>query len=158
MWGCRCGAETAGAKPSWTGRLLADPALLTSKIREEAGELCATWEQGEGPERAASEMADLLYHAMVLLNLQVGFWGLQGCWVWHGAGTGLCRNAPLQQRQSQHDQHQHPRRHAHSTPTGQGVPMERVLHVLRSRFGTSGVEEKAARKPKRADAKPLGHA
>jgi phosphoribosyl-ATP pyrophosphohydrolase/phosphoribosyl-AMP cyclohydrolase len=30
----------------------------------------------------------------------------------------------------------------------QGVPMEDVLRVLRQRFGTSGVEEKAARPPK----------
>jgi phosphoribosyl-ATP pyrophosphohydrolase/phosphoribosyl-AMP cyclohydrolase len=41
-------------------------------VREEAGELCQTLEAGEGAERAASEMADLLYHSMVLLNLQVG--------------------------------------------------------------------------------------
>lgn len=40
-------------------------------MREEAGELCQTWEADEGKERAASEMADLLYHAMVLLNVQV---------------------------------------------------------------------------------------
>lgn len=39
--------------------------------REEAGELCATLEDGEGAERAASEMADVLYHAMVLLAKQV---------------------------------------------------------------------------------------
>jgi len=30
----------------------------------------------------------------------------------------------------------------------QGVPMEEVLRVLRKRFGTSGIEEKAARPPK----------
>lgn len=41
------------------------------QVREEAGELCQTWEDNEGKERAASEMADLLYHAMVLLNVQV---------------------------------------------------------------------------------------
>lgn len=68
-------------------------------MREEAGELCETLEQSEGAERAASEMADLLYHSMVLLNLQ-------------------------------------------------GVAMEDVLRVLRKRFGTSGIEEKAARPPK----------
>lgn len=33
--------------------------------------MCQTWEASEGKERAASEMADLLYHAMVLLNVQV---------------------------------------------------------------------------------------
>ena len=41
------GAAT-GAKPSWTARLLADPALLCKKVREEAGELCETWENSEG--------------------------------------------------------------------------------------------------------------
>ena len=61
----------AGGKPSWTARLLGDPDLLCAKVREEAGELCQTLEAGEGRERAASEAADLLYHAMVLLNLQV---------------------------------------------------------------------------------------
>ena len=40
-------------------------------MREEAGELCQTLEQDEGKERAASEMADLLYHSMVLLKAQV---------------------------------------------------------------------------------------
>jgi phosphoribosyl-AMP cyclohydrolase / phosphoribosyl-ATP pyrophosphohydrolase len=59
-----------GSKPSWTRRLLEDPALLCSKIREEAGELCETYEKNEGKERAASECADVLYHAMVLLNVQ----------------------------------------------------------------------------------------
>ncbi len=39
-------------------------------MREEAGELAAALEGGEGAERAASEAADLLYHALVLLNLQ----------------------------------------------------------------------------------------
>jgi phosphoribosyl-ATP pyrophosphohydrolase/phosphoribosyl-AMP cyclohydrolase len=31
----------------------------------------------------------------------------------------------------------------------QGVPMEDVMRVLRKRFGTSGIDEKAARPPKR---------
>ena len=56
---------------SWTAKLLADPALCCAKVREEAAELAATWEGGEGPERAASEAADLLYHSLVLLNSQV---------------------------------------------------------------------------------------
>lgn len=43
---------------------------LCQQVREEAGELCQTMEAGEGRERAAAEMADLLYHAMVLLRLQ----------------------------------------------------------------------------------------
>ncbi|KAG2438933.1 hypothetical protein HYH02_010727 [Chlamydomonas schloesseri] len=59
-----------GSKPSWTARLLGNPELLCKKIREEAGELCQTLEANEGRERAASEMADLLYHSMVLCNLQ----------------------------------------------------------------------------------------
>ncbi|KAI8111222.1 hypothetical protein M9434_004795 [Picochlorum sp. BPE23] len=57
-------------KPSWTVKLLNNPELLCSKVREEAGELCETWENDEGKERAASEAADLIYHAMVLLNVQ----------------------------------------------------------------------------------------
>lgn len=84
-----CGFPTlcthAADKPSWTAKLLADPELLCKKVREEAGELCQTLEQGEGRERAASEAADLFYHAMVLLNAQVGL----GCvWQvgWHGFG------------------------------------------------------------------------
>lgn len=88
-----------GAKPSWTRRLLDNPELLCAKVREEAGELCEAWEKGEGREAAASEMADVLYHSMVLCNLQ-------------------------------------------------GVGMEDVLAVLRNRFGTSGVEEKASRPPR----------
>ena len=61
----------AGGKPSWTAKLLNNPELLCKKVREEAGELCQTLEENEGPERAASEAADLLYHSLVLLNLQV---------------------------------------------------------------------------------------
>lgn len=49
------------------------------QVREEAGELCQTLEANEGQERAASEMADLLYHAMVLLNVQVGGVDFVGC-------------------------------------------------------------------------------
>lgn len=63
-------AQPSEGKPSWTARLLSNPELLCKKIREEAGELCQTLEASEGPERAASEMADLMYHSMVLLNLQ----------------------------------------------------------------------------------------
>lgn len=61
-------ADLADSKPSWTAKLLANPALLCSKVREEAGELCETVENGEGHERTVSEAADLLYHAMVLLR------------------------------------------------------------------------------------------
>ena len=63
-------AVKEGDKPSWTRKLLDNPELLCKKIREEAGELCETLENDEGKERAASEMADVLYHSMVLLNLQ----------------------------------------------------------------------------------------
>jgi len=64
-------AETGepGSKPSWTQRLAGDPALLCKKVREEADELCEALEQGEGADRVASEAADLLYHAMVLLQV-----------------------------------------------------------------------------------------
>ncbi|KAK6153305.1 hypothetical protein DH2020_012944 [Rehmannia glutinosa] len=54
-------------KSSWTKRLLIDEKLLCSKIREEADELCRTLEENEDKSRTASEMADVLYHAMVLL-------------------------------------------------------------------------------------------
>eukprot|EP01026_Neomeris_dumetosa_P027156 TRINITY_DN2208_c1_g1_i12.p1 TRINITY_DN2208_c1_g1~~TRINITY_DN2208_c1_g1_i12.p1 ORF type:complete len:311 (+),score=19.20 TRINITY_DN2208_c1_g1_i12:31-933(+) len=89
--------QVEGEKPSWTAKLLNNPDLLCKKIREEAGELCETLEKQEGPERCASEMADVLYHSMVLLNKQ-------------------------------------------------GVKVEDVLRILRSRFGVSGIEEKASRK------------
>lgn len=61
----------SGGKSSWTAKLLGDPELLCKKVREEAGELCQTLEADEGRERAASEAADLLYHSLVLLNVQV---------------------------------------------------------------------------------------
>lgn len=38
--------------------------------REEADELCRTLEESEGESRTASEMADVLYHSMVLLARQ----------------------------------------------------------------------------------------
>jgi phosphoribosyl-ATP pyrophosphohydrolase/phosphoribosyl-AMP cyclohydrolase len=88
-----------GEKPSWTAKLINNPELCCKKVREEAGELCQTWEANEGKERAASEAADLIYHAMVLLNVQ-------------------------------------------------DVSLGEVCAVLRSRFGTSGIEEKASRAPK----------
>ncbi|KAL8057203.1 hypothetical protein ABFX02_04G169100 [Erythranthe guttata] len=59
-------SESTG-KPSWTKRLLLDEKLLCSKIREEADELCRTLEENEDTSRTASEMADVLYHSMVLL-------------------------------------------------------------------------------------------
>ncbi|XP_057847225.1 histidine biosynthesis bifunctional protein hisIE, chloroplastic isoform X1 [Cryptomeria japonica] len=57
-------------KPSWTKKLLDDQKLLCSKIREEANELCQTLEDNEDKSRTASEMADVLYHSMVLLAIK----------------------------------------------------------------------------------------
>ncbi|KAG6429891.1 hypothetical protein SASPL_107947 [Salvia splendens] len=62
--------ENPDSKPSWTKRLLLDEKLLCSKIREEADELCRTLEENEDQTRTASEMADVLYHAMVLLSVK----------------------------------------------------------------------------------------
>lgn len=39
-------------------------------FREEADELCRTLEENEDQTRTASEMADVLYHAMVLLAVK----------------------------------------------------------------------------------------
>ncbi|KAK0574775.1 hypothetical protein LWI29_028830 [Acer saccharum] len=63
-------AAPENGKPSWTQRLLLDDNLLCSKIREEADELCRTLEENEDKSRTASEMADVMYHAMVLLTLK----------------------------------------------------------------------------------------
>ncbi|KAG8378897.1 hypothetical protein BUALT_Bualt07G0032300 [Buddleja alternifolia] len=63
-------SENPDGKKSWTKRLLLDDKLLCSKIREEADELCRTLEENEDQSRTASEMADVLYHAMVLLSLK----------------------------------------------------------------------------------------
>ncbi|KAG6555659.1 hypothetical protein Mapa_002895 [Marchantia paleacea] len=57
-------------KPSWTKKLVENPKLLCSKIREEADELCRSLEEMEGRERTISEMADVLYHSMVLCSVQ----------------------------------------------------------------------------------------
>eukprot|EP00803_Ostreobium_quekettii_P006963 evm.model.scf_1970.1 EVM.evm.TU.scf_1970.1 scf_1970:10381-13878(+) len=92
----RAAMESGSDRASWTSRLLSDNKLLCKKVREEADELCRTLEQHEGAERGAEEMADLLYHSLVLLNQQ-------------------------------------------------GVKAEDVMRVLRGRFGTSGIEEKASR-------------
>ncbi|HEU4536606.1 MAG TPA: phosphoribosyl-ATP diphosphatase, partial [Polyangiaceae bacterium] len=55
-------ARRADAPPgSYTARLLADPALLASKLREEANELVAA----ESPADVAGEAADLLYFTLV---------------------------------------------------------------------------------------------
>ncbi len=49
---------------SWTKKLLDDPALLQSKIREEADELARAIDN-EPDENVIYEAADLLYHALV---------------------------------------------------------------------------------------------
>ncbi|KAI9170308.1 hypothetical protein LWI28_025834 [Acer negundo] len=63
-------AAPENEKPSWTQQLLLDDNLLCSKIREEADELCRTLEENEDKSHTASEMADVMYHAMVLLTLK----------------------------------------------------------------------------------------
>ncbi len=49
---------------SWTKKLLDDPTLLSSKIREEANELCVAIDK-ESDEQVIYEAADLLYHSLV---------------------------------------------------------------------------------------------
>jgi phosphoribosyl-ATP pyrophosphohydrolase/phosphoribosyl-AMP cyclohydrolase len=49
---------------SWTARLLSDPALLRKKILEEATEVC----EAETRSHLTWELADLFYHAMVLME------------------------------------------------------------------------------------------
>ena len=51
---------------SYTAALLADPALIGEKVREEADEV-ARAAAGESDERVAEEAADVLYHLTVLL-------------------------------------------------------------------------------------------
>ena len=163
------GAAAAGGKPSWTARLLADPALCCKKVREEAGELCQAWEQGEGADRAASGgrlnsrpplgaatlngrpqqslhcpfsfvllagMGDRVHGRLYLLGPLCGarhrpltrpYWSLP-CPV----------PAPAEAADLLY--------HSLVLLNIQGVSLEEVCGVLRSRFGTSGVEEKASRK------------
>jgi phosphoribosyl-ATP pyrophosphohydrolase/phosphoribosyl-AMP cyclohydrolase len=52
---------------SYTAKLLADPDLIGSKVREEADEV-ARAVAGESDERVAAETADLLYHVEVALR------------------------------------------------------------------------------------------
>jgi len=54
---------------SWTRKLLNDRALLLSKIREEADELCVAIDD-ESDTQVIYEAADLLYHALVGLGLR----------------------------------------------------------------------------------------
>ena len=61
-------AERRDADPgeSYTARLLADPAGIGAKVREEADEV-ARAAADESDERVAAEAADVLYHLTVLL-------------------------------------------------------------------------------------------
>ena len=52
---------------SWTKKLLDDKALLLSKIREEANEVCVAINE-ESDEQVIYESADLLYHTLVGLG------------------------------------------------------------------------------------------
>ena len=58
---------SAGAKPSYTVRLLRDRNLRLKKIGEEAAELVTACADGDA-ERAAEEAGDLVYHALVALR------------------------------------------------------------------------------------------
>ena len=85
------------AAASYTAKLLADPALATKKLGEEAIEAVIAATQGDKPALAA-ESADLIYHWLVVL----------------AAG---------------------------------GVSLDDVAARLEAREGTSGLTEKAGRKP-----------
>jgi phosphoribosyl-ATP pyrophosphohydrolase/phosphoribosyl-AMP cyclohydrolase len=66
--------RSADPADSYTAELLADPARLGDKVREEADE-AARAAAGESDERLVEEAADLLYHLTVLLaarGLSVG--------------------------------------------------------------------------------------
>jgi phosphoribosyl-ATP pyrophosphohydrolase/phosphoribosyl-AMP cyclohydrolase len=54
-------------KKSWTKKLLTNKALLLSKIREEADEVCVAIDQ-ESDKQVIYESADLLYHTLVGLG------------------------------------------------------------------------------------------
>jgi phosphoribosyl-ATP pyrophosphohydrolase/phosphoribosyl-AMP cyclohydrolase len=55
---------TSTEKPSWTVKLLNNPELICKKVREEAGELCQTWEENEG------ELSVYSHVLTILLGLQ----------------------------------------------------------------------------------------
>jgi phosphoribosyl-ATP pyrophosphohydrolase/phosphoribosyl-AMP cyclohydrolase len=58
--------RTADPEASYTARLLAEPARIGEKVREEADEV-ARAADGEGEGRVRAETADVLYHLAVLL-------------------------------------------------------------------------------------------
>ena len=57
----------ASIEKSWTKELLSDKALMLSKIREEADEVCVAINE-ESDEQVIYESADLLYHTLVGLG------------------------------------------------------------------------------------------
>ena len=61
-------SDTVSTK-SWTKKLLNDKALLLSKIREEADEVCVAIDK-ESDKQVIYESADLLYHTLVGLGLR----------------------------------------------------------------------------------------
>jgi len=61
--------KNSDSEKSWTRKLLGDKALLLSKIREEADELCTAIDE-ESDAQVIYEAADLLYHALVGLGLR----------------------------------------------------------------------------------------
>lgn len=64
--------DTASAdSPSYTQKLLADRNLRLKKLGEEAVELATACADGDAP-RAAEEVADLVYHALVALHATGG--------------------------------------------------------------------------------------
>ena len=65
--GGTAGDSDAGARPSYTARLLADRNLRLKKIGEEAAELVTACADGDSA-RATEEAADLVYHVLVALH------------------------------------------------------------------------------------------
>jgi phosphoribosyl-ATP pyrophosphohydrolase/phosphoribosyl-AMP cyclohydrolase len=61
------GGGASGEKPSYTQKLLGDRNLRLKKLGEEAVELATACVDGDRA-RAAEEVADLIYHAMVALH------------------------------------------------------------------------------------------
>ena len=61
--------KSDNSKKSWTKKLLNDKALLLSKIREEADEVCVAIDE-ESDKQVIYESADLLYHTLVGLGLR----------------------------------------------------------------------------------------
>jgi phosphoribosyl-ATP pyrophosphohydrolase/phosphoribosyl-AMP cyclohydrolase len=59
--------RSADGTKSWTKKLLENKALLLSKIREEADEVCVAIDE-ESDEQVIYEAADLLYHTLVGLG------------------------------------------------------------------------------------------